>query len=660
MEIKHRYITSAIIVVFAALCISTIADNAFAKVNYSISRPKLAFEVSYEFDHEKRTGPFINRDEDTSTYSERLDIATDGWIYHPALVEFTLTLSPEWEQIHETFGDGKKQKTRTFLEGYDAEFIFLQYKPYTITLFGNRTSTTVNSNLARKSKVETDNYGIQIDLKYSILPTVITYTHNETNQTGFFASSDESDEVRVNMKYDRHLGDTRIDMSYLDATETTRFANTGTNAKNISVQNINKALGNNKTLTSFAEYRDRQSNIFIERGINWREDLLWEHAKNLTTNYNLRLESMDLHENRRRQFQAFNFELRHLLYENLTTIVRLDTSENQNESGHQSDYGGGLDWNYVRRIPSGRININVSHGYRVIDRKPNLIAGSVNEPQEPVKLDDLDLSFLKNINVITNTIRVFRDSGGGIKGAEFPATDYEIVTIGRSTGIKRTISSNINDEETVLVDYSFVSDSPFDFALYDRSYGVSLYLWESLDLYYRITRSNQKFLRGIEPETLRSYVNNTLGAELKWKFSTTAFEYINIDSTDLPTESWRFSETLIFRPTKKMYLSLNAGFGRQRFKEIESSSDSDRFQNYRASAQVLLSPRSNLSIQGFLSKTSGIINRTRDRGLKVLFEWVYNIYTAEILYDFLDEKDKSSNESFKNHLFMVTIKRRLF
>ena len=109
-----------------------------------------------------------------------------------------------------------------------------------------------------------------------------------------------------------------------------------------------------------------------------------------------------------------------------------------------------------------------------------------------------------------------------------------------------------------------------------------------------------------------------------------------------------------------MYLSLNAGFGRQRFKEIDSTSDSDRFQNYRAAAQIILGPRSNLTMQAFLNKTSGIINSTRDRGFKAFFEWVYNIYTAEIMYDFSDEKDKTSNETFKNHLFMVTIKRRLF
>jgi len=653
-------VRSAIIFICAVILIVMSADKASARKTYHISRPKLAFDVSYEFDREKRTGPFVNKNEDTTTYSERLDITTGGWVYHPALVEYTLTLSPEWEQIYEEPSDAGRSTTRTYLQGYDAEFIFLQYKPYTVTLFGNRTMETVNSNLARKSKIISDTYGMRVDLKYSILPTIIDYTHDESNQTGFFASSSEQDEVRINMKYDRHMGDTRLDMSFLDATEITSFANTGTTSKNATLQNVSRLPGNkNKTLTSFIEYRDRQSNTFIERGVNWRENLRWEHARNLTTNYSLRIESMDLQEGKRREYQAANFELNHLLYENLTTIVRTDASKNDNKSGQESVYGAGLEWNYVRAIPGGRININVGHNYRVYDKQPDLLSTSINEPQEAVTLTNNDLTFLNNPDVIISTIKVYKNNGG-LKGAEVPASDYEIITIGTSTGIKRSLSSTLLNPDNVLVDYSSISEPPFDFAVYDKAYGLSLSLWKSLDIYYRYFNSKQIFLRGIEPENLRTYISNTVGSEYRWKWSTSSVEYIDIESTELPMETWRVSENLVFRPTSKMYLSLNAAFGKTRYKALTDDNNTDRFQSYRAAAQMLLNPRSNVTLEGFLNKASGVVNKSRDRGFKALMEWVYNIYKAEIQYAFEDEEDKTSGESFQNHLFMFTIKRRLF
>ena len=156
--------------VFALICSAVVlifcADQAAAYQYYQISRPKLGFELGYEFDKDKRTG-FRDRDDTTSTYSERVDISTDGWFYHPALLEYELTLSPEWEQIIED-NDGEKDKTRTFLQGYDAEFIFLQYKPYTITLFGNRNQSTISSNFAEKTKVDSDSYGARLNLRSGV------------------------------------------------------------------------------------------------------------------------------------------------------------------------------------------------------------------------------------------------------------------------------------------------------------------------------------------------------------------------------------------------------------------------------------------------------------------------------------------------------------
>jgi hypothetical protein len=475
------------------------ADKAVANKSYHISRPKLGFDLSYEFDSEKRTGPFVSSDEDSSTYTEKLEIATDGWIYHPALAEYTLILTPEWEQVSSNTGNGDKVESRSFRQGYDADIIFLQYKPYTVTLFGSKTMSTVNSNFSRKSKVESDVYGMTVALKYDILPTDISYVHSESDQTGFYAASSEDDKVQLDMKYDRHLGRTILTMSYEDGTEITRLGNIGTTSQDINI--LNTITHENKSLLSSISYTDRKSNVFLERGVDWNESLQWEHAQNFRTNYTLRFESRNMEDNKRRENSGFNFELNHMLYENLATRMHIDLSRFDNELEEESIYSAGLDWNYSRAIPGGRINIGVSHNYRINDKRNDLVASSINIPNEPLILSKTNNIPLQNDNVILDTIKVFEDNNG-IKGSEVPASEYDIVSIGSSTIIRlTTFPMFVNEGDPVLVDYSYTSQPTFDFAVFNRSYNLSLHLWEALKLYYRVSRSNQRFLRGVEPET---------------------------------------------------------------------------------------------------------------------------------------------------------------
>ncbi|MEW6601812.1 MAG: hypothetical protein AB1499_12645, partial [Nitrospirota bacterium] len=621
------------------------------------------FDLSYEYEKDKRSGPYIERNNNTTTFSERLDIQTDGWVYHPALVEFDITLSPEWEQITEQGEDTDKNESRTFLQGYDAQFVFLQYKPYTITLFGNKRLSTLNSNFAQRSKIESDTYGARLNLKYEVLPTVLNYTHFESEQSGFVDSTTTKDEVRLNMRYDKNLGSTRIDMVYSDVLDSARLSELSLLSKEASVQNVYSfPFGARATLTSSAGYRDRESNMYLERGMNWYENLIWTHKRNLSTNYNLQYESYDLEDSKRREYQAFDFQLNHLLYENLTTSVHADTSKNHNESGQEVSYRTGLDWGYTRKISGGSINASMGHSYMIVDKKPNLNS-SMSEVRGEVKsLSGNTVVFLENRNVETASVRVIEKKPDGSRGQTYiENTDYVITVIGDSTGISRkTGTTIIPDGAEVFLDYEYISEPPFDYGVFEGTYGMSLNLWNSVKLNYRLIRSKQKFLRGVKPETLRRYNNEFIGMEYKWKWSTTSVEYNDVSSTERPTEGWKVTELLLFRPTDKIYLTLSAGGGVTRFKNLGSDNDTEKFQQYRASYQMMLSQRQRLEIENFLNRTSGVINKTQEAGFSSIYEWGYNIYKGQIKYTIANEKNMTSRETFINHFFIVKIVRELF
>jgi hypothetical protein len=197
-------------------------EDSDALSYFFIERPKLGMELSLEYERSISKRPFVKRKSSTLTFSEILDIETEGFVYHPLLLVYTLRFSPEWEQIREKDARGAKRKFRTFLNGYSAQLIFLQEKPYTLRLFGEKTMSTLRSSiLTVRTKRETNRYGARLALKYMTLPTTIGYTHEESQRSGLSETSGESDVFSVKMKYNKFLGTTFIDTSYSDSRQTT-------------------------------------------------------------------------------------------------------------------------------------------------------------------------------------------------------------------------------------------------------------------------------------------------------------------------------------------------------------------------------------------------------------------------------------------------------
>ena len=121
------------VLLMSCLCVMMTAGHADARQFVRMERPQLGLELKYEFEKEERTG-FISDENSDVTYSERLDIKTRGWIYHPALAVYHLVFSPEWEQARANSG-GDTVKSDSFLNGFSADMTIFQYKPYSLNIF---------------------------------------------------------------------------------------------------------------------------------------------------------------------------------------------------------------------------------------------------------------------------------------------------------------------------------------------------------------------------------------------------------------------------------------------------------------------------------------------------------------------------------------------
>jgi len=629
---------------------------------FLIMRPQLGFDISMRYNDDRRDRPDASFKNKSYLYTEKIDLKTRGWVYHPGLLVFELLLSPEWEQSIEK-AEGSKSEGRSSTLGYSASFNILQYKPYSLNLSGERYITYENTAGASNIKTEHKKYDVTLNLNFKkkeIPRMMIEYTRSDTNKSGQFSSSSSSDQVSIKARSRTERSDTRLKAYYIDTYNRLYTTTINTLTREIDLENSYSFSGIPSHLSSRLSISEKRNEYFFERGYTLLETLFLRHRRNLSTTYTFNVDSYDQSEQRRENIGA-NFSLTHLLYENLTTTVNAGIIKNHTRTGQRRTYNASLDWAYVRRIPWGMINASVSHNYTMVDEKPNM-RQLLAYNEETLTITTTTAEFLSNEHVETGTIEVYNedetiryDSG------------YRIVEIGNSVGIvcipggMIDMDQDCSDGATVSVHYEFIPATLYDYSQLDRSYGISVSLWDALRIYYNFTRSKQRFLRGEEPDNLSASETHTTGITLTYRWSTTSAYYRDELSTNNPTESWRFTEQLVFRPGKETYIFGGISLNRTRYKELTSSRDADRARSIRIGIQrVIGSPAGTFRIEGYHTTSKGITGHTIERGINSDLTLRFNVYTLSANYSFSYDEDRVVEDKFQNHRFLIKIKRELF
>jgi hypothetical protein len=653
MTLKSQAKQCGLIVLCIFLWISLTVREVEARRYFLMERPMLGLDLSYEMEKSDRSGTNINRADTTHTFLERVDIETSGWVYHPALAEYKIKFSPEWEQDSTRSEGGEKRTTRSFFTGYFEELTLLKYKPYTLSIFSNRSRSTLSSSFSQRSKSETDVYGATLSLKYRILPTIFSYNHEKSSQKGFYTTDRESDEFRVSTKYDQHLGATLLDASYKDTTQATQGIFRNQEIKNATLQNSSNLTKDRRVLLlsglGFSSVdADATGRTDYTR---FSENLPWRHRENLSTDYSFRYDknASDVFSS---ETKSLSFHLQHLLYETLLTSIDTEASSSKFTGGNTGQYNSGVSFNYNREVPKGRLNINIGYNYWIVNQ--DFVPGYIQIFNESVFLDDSALRLLAHEGVDTNSI-IVSDNTGTI--TYIKDIDYRIIEIGYQIRISRIITGSILNGQEVLVNYRYISSSPFDSATFNQSYGVSLNLWSAWRLYYKYSNSRQKVLSGTPTQRLADDAIHTAGTELDWKWNRTTFEFEDRETTTTPSQKWSIKETVTPRPFQKASLKISGHYGETKFKE---TGNLESVFGIVEEVQFITTPWSRLRFEGSLEKISGRLRNTIDSGFMTVFEWKYRIWSGGIRYKFLHQEDREVQQTNKNHYFICEIKRILF
>lgn len=612
-------------------------QTARAEDFFSLERPRLGLGLSYEMQDERRRAPNVDIYGTTHEFGERIDIETSGWLYDPRFMSFRVDLHPEFRQIDQEGNDEGGVNKDDFFPAYGMDVTFLQAKPYTLHLYGQRRESTLKSAFARRSVSQTDAYGADLRLNFKALPSTLSYSNTKTDQQGFYDSTDENESVRFSASHLLDRSQTYVNASYSDAKRITTADSYQTESTYGSLQNLlYLAEDRRATLSSFWSLRNTE--YFLSDTSGWRvaENLSWRHTARLKSFYKFAFDKneSDTFDN---DVKTLGAGLTYRLTPNFTSTVSGDAQMLDFTGGTEERYRTSLDLGYNRNLSWGRLNLFAEYDYQIAQRETS--AAFVQVIDESHILNDAFFTTLDNKNVDIGTVIVT-----DIAGAPFVLDiDYRLQEVGNEVRISRTTTGGITNGQEVLVDYRYNSSPAYDDTLFGQTYGFRLFMFKALALSYRFNYTKQDVTDGFK---LDAPIDDTIHAadvRWTWKITDTRLSFEDTDkSSGISYTRWLGEETLQFRPGKQFFFSVTGYLGKTRFYELDDTED---VYGIRCRLDWMPHRVCKFWLKGFQERIDGESEKVQNMGLSAALELAYGIWSGSIGFYYIDEDDRLHNDN---------------
>jgi len=492
----------------------------------------------------------------TNTYfREKINVAADGYIYHPRFQLFLVKVSGGLNQG--TFGgavrapaggataDGTERTSSTTAE-YELRTVFLPEHPYNLELFALHREPA-NPGLYWQGQTATS-YEQGAIFRYRSKPwffhtsltdlTLDSPANRTETQTYQVSGSYAGKSVSHSASYIRNDSDTsqnlHIDREKYGYGNAVRFAG-------ISLDSRVDGTSVDQQRPLSPGYQTRQ--------FNWTEQL----AAPLPGNFSSRFDFRYMSETDRTGADAFGqpgaevfnrtasttFTLEHHLYQSLVSHVTLNNVDLATSSGDTTNRSGSFISNYTKAIPAGRLSAGIQFGRMEQERQGSPLI--INEVHGAPLLGTFSLN---QQNIVDGTIAVqVKDPPTGSL-MTLPQTNYLILLTG--TTVQITILSVA--PATPQPDPAYVYEFQVSYALLNQSridtvfrgFSVRTDLWDNLfSPYFSYFNSEQEVVSGSIMGGSDQYTNEIVGVATQAGSYSGLVEHQSYRSRLNPSESLR-------------------------------------------------------------------------------------------------------------------------
>lgn len=537
-----------------------------------------SIESGYQSERQNTHSPDGGTDIDFARrgHSERLIIRNEGFsVLDPRLFTGNLGLTFGLVKDRDST-NGTVTSHHADLTGYAFDAVLLAEKPYSGTLFANRAQNFLTQQFGRtdtslENRGATFRLGEASHLRDWGIPYLSANLRAEQQgtketTTSVLGQSFRRDELRNILDFNAHKGfetadlDLRYEFNDLNNLALPQLSFQSQTA------NLNYSLDFGPALNRRSDTRlsySNRSGVSPITTFTADQQLRIEHLSNLSTNYRYLLTHIDTQAGTTAS-QSGLFQVRHQLYQNLTTNAQLSGLHAQLPTGVRDTYAGQVDFSYRRSLPwNGTVFARTGGRIQLDDNRLQVSQLSVIDESHgaPSPLGAGNGFLLDQPFVVASAIVVL-DTRGGARLATAPGIDYDIVSEGNLTRIvPLPTSAVIQAGDPLAVSYAYEVDPSIKYGTTSGSLGGGVdFRWIAFSFGHE--QSDQTLISGRDTRFLQNVRRDTAQLDLRgtWKElqGQAGAAYVRYDSTRLAYTQQRYTQFASYRPLRSLALSFNA------------------------------------------------------------------------------------------------------
>lgn len=596
-------------------------------------------------------------------FEEGVRLETEGSVYHPNFMEFSLAglFGLLQEDFESSFGDRTRASsdTGTILE-FDFEGDFLKKKPYPGTAYARQYRRLDPRPFLSSLLTTTQNYGFAWQYVDDQTPTSLQFDSTDVkldpldpdealgrqqNTTLRFETSYRFDDHNVlSFTYDRRtVSEQPFDLAYdSDELKLGHRLDFGANHRH--------------RLDSEVVYFDQRGTFNIER-LRWRETMRLTHSETLRSWY--QFEIVDRTQGSlsgippiQETSYLLSGTVEHKLYESLISQLFA--------FGQFQDFDNGLEitrlgiqpsLDYRKKNPWGILLANYQFRFQTEDRQG---AGQGFEViNERITFNDPDPAVLSNSNVAISSIFITAEDRATLYRA---GEDYRVTRVGDRIEIERVPTGRIADGQTVEVDYTWEISGDLTLDTTTHNFQIRQNFDMGLQPYYRLRKQDQEITpadaTGVVPEDITAHI---VGSEFRRGPVRLLAEYEDHDSTINPYEAIRLSGDFTQRVGRDGTARL-----RTRWVNIDRTGDIARRTEF-----FTIEGRHRQRVGKYLTLEGAVLYRTEDDSLSgpdegvdvdLSLEWLIRETELRVTYEYGRFEDDFAEN--RNQMLYVQFRRR--
>ena len=459
--------------------------------------------------------------ETRSVFEEKINVQTHAYVYHPNLLKVNLGAGVLFsqEKLKTTSGESNREGT---LYDLDTNLMFLEKKPYPLTLFYNMSHPSVTENVTDVYVQENEKYGMNFMLRQPLSPVTLNFeTYKQSTNGSSFTQVIEDRNTYQSVRASTSLKNGgNVQLSH---TKNEQESMSGSKMSLIKPFNVTTKTTDINSRFIFGYQRNINFN-FIATQTEQEQDrdlkelrlspsLTWNHSNDFNSYYRYSLLE-------RQQSGFKNNEslgatgLSYQWNDNLFSNAELHFSDNTATGLKLNNTGARGSISYKHKLPIGLLHFNVGVNYDDYDR---VASNAVQIPDTQYTLTDANRVTLVHENIDISSIEVRRNDNGLLLTE---LVDYYVISIGNETQIEKIINSQGTSSLVVQIRYKYDPGGSAAYSSLGQSYQTSLQINEYFTTYINYRDSNYSLKSGSPSFPLDTSDTTSYGVQVNYPFQS--------------------------------------------------------------------------------------------------------------------------------------------